>query len=111
MTRGDVADDRRRRALAGSALTFAVVAPATYLVMRVIERTRAPVVNPGLILASTHMDFVWRSAVSAWFAGSCSTIAYLRTRDEGPSRRRIAGLSLGVLLVGVALMGVALRYP
>jgi hypothetical protein len=102
--------DEHAHALARAGLTFALVAPLTYLVERVLERLRAPAVDPGLILASTHMAFVWRSIVATWFGGAAAALVFLAQREgRAPALNRhrwmsaLAALALVAGIVALAL--------
>ncbi len=103
--------DERASAVSLAGLTFAVIAPLTYIAQRMLERVRAPVVNPGLILISTHLGYVWRSAVAAWFGAACAGLVYLALRDEKANVRHATRLSAGLVVTGLGLAWLALRYP
>ncbi len=105
------AQDAAPRALALAGLAFALVAPLTYGLLRAIERARDPIVDPGQILASTHMAFVWRTLVSIWFAAAFATLTFLVARDRGAAGARPRRLALAIAAVGVGLALFAIRFP
>ena len=105
------AESARQSALALAGLTFSFVAPLTYLAERVMERMRAPVVNPGLILLSTHLGYVWRAVVATWFGAACAGLVYLAMREEDTSVAHATKVSAGIVAVGALLAVVALFFP
>ncbi len=103
------AEERRRAAVSLAGLLFAVVAPLTYLAQRMYERFRSAAIDPGLILASTHTSFYWRSAIAVWFAATCAAIAYrgwradlAEKRGEMLARTIAAALAAGAVVFFVA---------
>jgi len=103
--------DGRGRAIAIAGLAFAAVTPATYGLLRALERWREPLIDPGQILTSTHMAFVWRSLVSGWFGVGCAGLVFLATRAGGEYRLLVRRLALAVAIVGGALALFSLRFP
>lgn len=104
-------DDSRSRALAFAGLFFACLAPLTYGILRAIERARAPLVDPGQILASTHMAFIWRTAVATWFGFITAGVAYVVVRSSPPSRASINRVAASIVAIGLGLAAAAYWFP
>ena len=77
---------QERRAF--GALVFAVVAPATYMLMRLYELARHGRSDVSLIIASNHVGYFWRVSIAAWFALTCALIA-IRARGPRHAGRRL----------------------
>jgi hypothetical protein len=100
-----------RRALALAALVFGLTAPLTYVLQRVYERARVGVVDPTLILRSTHVDYLWRVGVATWWAGTCALVTWLtwRERPAGPAATR--RLAWAAVVAGALVALLAWRRP
>ena len=68
--------DGRRSPIARGAFVFSVVAPATYVALRLYEIARTGHVDPSLILRSTHVGYLWRIAIATWWGLTCAFIAH-----------------------------------
>lgn len=98
-------DDRRRRGAAAAA-AFAVIAPITYVGLRLFELARSGHVDPSLILRSTHVGYLWRVTIATWWALTCAFVVYGRGWSA-PARR--IGVVAASLTAIVALLSVL--YP
>lgn len=98
------ADERRRRA-ARSAVVFALMAPVTYAALRLYEIARAGHVDPTLILRSTHIGYVWRAAIAAWWALTCAFVLY--GFDLRPARVKRTTAIAAALTALVTIMSFA----
>jgi len=103
--------DLRARALAMAGIAFAFTAPLTYVVERVLERLRAPAVDPGLILVSTHMAFVWRAVVATWFGCAAAALVFLSQRDGETMAPRAPRLMAALAGLALVIGIVALAFP
>lgn len=90
----------RRVVLAYGGLVFALAAPLAYIAQRLYGRLRAPgVVNPAIILRSSHVEYYWRVAVATWFAVAVAIlIADRLARRERPGRAWTAGSTISIAL-------------
>ena len=101
---------RRRVVLAYGGLVFAVAAPIAYVAQRLYGRFRATgVVNPAIILRTSHVEYYWRVAVATWFAVAVAILiaGRLAGREGGPGRLWTAASGVSVILCVV----LAWLYP
>lgn len=97
------ATDREARdgAIAGAALVFAVVAPATYMLERLYEYARGQATSPILILRTMHTVYYWRAGIAVWWGLMVAFMAYARFRrsdgDVDARARRIAAAAAVVV--------------
>ena len=103
--------DAQGRALAYAGLTFATVAPLTYATERILERLRAPVADPGLVLLSTHMGFVWRALVATWFGVATAALVFLSLRDGRSPGIRARSFGIALVVIGVLVATAAVALP
>jgi hypothetical protein len=101
VARTQASDERRRRA-AGAAVVFALVAPISYVALRLYEIARSGHVDPSLILKSTHVSYLWRVAIATWWALGCAFIAYGQGAKMSPRRAGSAAVALGALVIALA---------
>ena len=101
-------DPSRRMELAFGGLVFAVAAPVAYVAQRLYGRLRAPgVVNPAIILRSSHVEYYWRVAVATWFAVAVAILVAPRLARRDVDRAWTVGSALSVVLCVV----LAWLYP
>jgi hypothetical protein len=108
-----VHDDAWRGDLALGGLVFAAVAPSVYAFERLYERARVGVVDPALILMTTHVDYLWRVGVAVWCGGVAALFAIVvtRPRRRQPAPRVERALALLTLVAAVATAALAFRFP
>lgn len=101
-------ESSRRMELAYGGLLFAVAAPLAYVAQRLYGRLRAPgVVNPAIILRSSHVEYYWRVAVATWFAVAIAILFAPRLAHRDVDRVWTVGSVVSVVLCVV----LAWLYP
>ena len=108
--------DERRRRVARAAIVFALVAPISYVLLRLYEIARSGHVDPSLILRSTHVGYLWRVAIASWWALTCALSFYGLARGSGGRRagaRLLSPRRLGAIaiLLAIVVVVVSFAYP
>jgi len=99
----------RRLVIAYAGLVFAMVAPVAYVAQRLYGRYRAPgVINPAMIIASTHVAYYWRVAVATWFGVA---VAILVARPLAWQARSARAWTIASVLSMALCVALAWLYP
>jgi len=102
----------RRRALAVAGLSFALAAPAAYVLQRVYERANGGIPNPTLVLREAHTAYYWRLTTATWWGGLVALVAAAwilrRPTASDTLAARIAWWTFPLL---PALLASAYLYP
>ena len=81
-------NDRTRGAVSFAALIVGIVAPLTYVGLRMFERMSNGVADPSAIVAEAHAPaFFWRAAIATWWAVLCGAMTFALARRSSNLER------------------------